>query len=331
MEDQFQDPLANICSSAAAEPVHPMCNPPRHIHRNCIPQLLVAHAVLRVVDRSPAVRKAVHALAFDGRQLADNGHGRLLTALQRDFPRLDNERFRAAAEVAAVGAEGSDSLSVIRELTWSEASNSAGSFLPRFAARKRIPFAAIGESQYFGGTSDSSTADNEHSLAPLGYIEELAVQKSPADLRTRPAFAHFTEECCEVVPSIAREQSVDILDKGELGLEPADDAHRFEEEPRALALEAFAVPRDREVLAGEPAADDFDFAMLLQQLLLAHLGDVTVDLRVREPLAQNGLRLSVPLHAPRHFEPLVLEGLVEAADAGEQRADSRAARLSPAA
>lgn len=65
------------------------------------------------------------------------------------------------------------------------------------------------------------------------------------------------------MPSIAREQSVDILDKGELGLEAADDAHRFEEEARALAFEPFPVPCDREVLAREPAADDFDFAMLL--------------------------------------------------------------------
>ena len=295
---------------------HPPRNPPRHIHRDRVSQLLVAHAVLRAINRGPTIWKPLQPLALHWRQLPNNGLLRRAPRWKRYFPRLYDERFRPPAEIAAVRPERSDSLSVIRELTWSEAEKATGSVLARFIARYRIPFAAICESQYFGGTSFSSTSDNEDSLAPLGNTEVAAIKKSPRDLLTTPPFAHFTEESCEIVPSIACEQSLDILDKGELRLEPSDDAHRFEEEARALAFEAFTPARDREVLAWKPTADDFDFAMPLQ-LLDGDLRDVAVDDRLRESRTQNRLRLRIPLNAPRNLEPRVLEGFVETADARE--------------
>jgi hypothetical protein len=67
----------------------------------------------------------------------------------------------------------------------SAATKGAGNIRPRLAARRRIPAAAFGESEYLSDTPLCRTADNEHATAPLGDSEILAVQHAPSD--SRPA------------------------------------------------------------------------------------------------------------------------------------------------
>ena len=52
---------------------------------------------------------------------------------------------------------------------------------PRFAARRKIPAAALGLKKYFFDTSLCRTADKEHSLPSLGEVEITRVQHAVAD------------------------------------------------------------------------------------------------------------------------------------------------------
>ena len=52
---------------------------------------------------------------------------------------------------------------------------------PRFAARRKIPAAALGLKKYFLDTLLCRTADKEHSFASLGEVEITAVQHAVAD------------------------------------------------------------------------------------------------------------------------------------------------------
>jgi hypothetical protein len=71
-------------------------------------------------------------------------------------------------------------------------SNRVGNVLPRFAARLRIPCAALGLKKNLGGTWPSKTSDNEHSTATLGDSEISAVEHTP--LNPIPAFDHENAE-----------------------------------------------------------------------------------------------------------------------------------------
>jgi hypothetical protein len=64
--------------------------------------------------------------------------------------------------------------------------SAGGSSRPRFAARFKIPRAALGESEYLSDTCFCRTADKEHATATLSHSEVARVQHPPAD--SRPAF-----------------------------------------------------------------------------------------------------------------------------------------------
>nr|UKA77968.1 hypothetical protein [Serratia marcescens] len=60
--------------------------------------------------------------------------------------------------------------------------SSAGSFLPRRAARTRIPEQACALKKYFGGIETiSTTCHKKHALAALGDTEILSVEHAPGD------------------------------------------------------------------------------------------------------------------------------------------------------
>jgi hypothetical protein len=192
-----------------------------------------------------------------------------------------------------------------------------GSAFPRLSARRRIPRHAFAESEYRLGASDSRTRDNEHSTPSLGHSEISTVQNSPRDLRTIPAFAHFTEDGCEVESSIAREQSWDILENEDGGPKSSNNPHCIMEETAPISCESSALARDRKILTWEPAADDIDG----RELVRIDLGDITVDGCVREASAKDGLRGLVPLDAPGDLKSRALKAKVEAADSCKQTSD----------
>lgn len=89
---------------------------------------------------------------------------------------------------------------------------SGGSSLPRRCARRRIPKHAFGESEYLLGAFCCRTCHKKATLPSLCHSEEAAVQNSPRDFLTTPAFAHLTNDGGEVESVIAREHSGDIFE-----------------------------------------------------------------------------------------------------------------------
>jgi hypothetical protein len=69
------------------------------------------------------------------------------------------------------------------------------------AARRRMPAAALADSQYLRGTVRvSKTADNEDTTAPLGDSEEPCIDSSPRD--AVPEFVQVHEYPEEIDASI---------------------------------------------------------------------------------------------------------------------------------
>ena len=74
--------------------------------------------------------------------------------------------------------------------------NKGGRVFPLICARCRMPCLALSLKKYFGGAEASSTCDNEHAAAPLGYSEILGIEDAPGDFaggakhstRVRPFF-----------------------------------------------------------------------------------------------------------------------------------------------
>jgi len=78
------------------------------------------------------------------------------------------------------GGDGGCGLSDPAEATASSARRKGtGNSRPRRLARRKIPLAPLGLKQYFARCGPvSKTADNEHTVASLGYAEVLSVQHS---------------------------------------------------------------------------------------------------------------------------------------------------------
>jgi hypothetical protein len=67
-----------------------------------------------------------------------------------------------------------------------------GNSLPRFSARRRMPAAALADSQYLRSTGCvSKTSDNEDTTATLGDSEEPCIDTTPRD--TVPEFIQVHE------------------------------------------------------------------------------------------------------------------------------------------
>jgi hypothetical protein len=76
------------------------------------------------------------------------------------------EVIRCAAMGERSGDEGVLSVSPTAKLTASSACRkSVGNSLPRFSARRNIPWAALALKKYFGSGATSKMADKEHTAA----------------------------------------------------------------------------------------------------------------------------------------------------------------------
>lgn len=161
--------------------------------------------------RATGDKRRHRVLLFDVRLVC-----RILTLVVRsaiDYHRSEVPLVRHELIVASSG-QACGGVSSIPPLATSSSAffSSGGSVLPRRCARRRIPEHAFGESEYLLGAFCCSTCHKKATLPSLCHSEELAVQNSPRDFLTTPAFAHFTNDGGEVESVIAREHSWDIFE-----------------------------------------------------------------------------------------------------------------------
>jgi len=90
------------------------------------------------------------------------------------------------------------------------------------------------------------------------------------------------------------------------------------EQTRSFAGQAFALAGYAEILTRESAANDIDW----RKLRGIDLANISVYDGVRKSMAQNLLRVLVPLDTPSDLESGSFKAEVETADAGEHRSDS---------
>jgi hypothetical protein len=138
----------------------------------------------------------------------------------------------------------------------------AGSVLPRFCARRRMPPAARPDSEYFAGTfrgssriSVSDGCEDEHPSSSLRHSEETAVENPVA--HAIPDVGQRSKHDSEVPTAVAREETGNVLDENPSGSNRLNDAGELEEQigPSALVHESFSLSGNTEVLAGEASAE----------------------------------------------------------------------------
>jgi hypothetical protein len=136
------------------------------------------------------------------------------------------------------------------------ASKRVGNALPRLSARRRIPAAAFGLKEYFGWAWGSKMSDNVDTAAPLGHSEVLRVEYPPR--QAVPDVGQRIHDDSEIVAFSGSKEPWNVLDEEPRRAERRRDAAELEEESAALAPESSPLASDREVLAGEPAADEIN-------------------------------------------------------------------------
>jgi len=147
------------------------------------------------------------------------------------------------------------SVKVVGPVTATSASTKgSGNILPRRSARRRIPRAALGESEYRGGAWSTRTADNEHAAAALRDTEVLCIQSSPRDVV--PEFVQIMEDDPEVTSASRGEKPGNIFDNAPAGPYCVKDAREFKPERAALAPKTGPATGHAEVLAGESPIDE---------------------------------------------------------------------------
>ena len=117
-------------------------------------------------------------------------------------------RYRAGYYVGSLVVEvgGAEATALRAASKWS------GNFLPRLAARRRIPEAAFAESEYLGWTPDvSKMSDNEHTAAALWDSEILSIEYSPR--HAIPEFIQRVEDEGKVASLMRGEKSGNLLDE----------------------------------------------------------------------------------------------------------------------
>jgi hypothetical protein len=137
-----------------------------------------------------------------------------------------------------------------------------GNSRPRFAARRKIPAAALGLKKNLSGTVASSTSPNDEDASPaLGHSEVSAVQHSPGEV-VKPDVAQRAENDREISSTGGREQAGDVLndDPSSWAYKLICDPGELEEESGAGTVESCSSACDGEVLAGESSAEEINTA-----------------------------------------------------------------------
>lgn len=200
----------------------------------------------------------------------------------------------------------------------SASSNWGGSERPRRVARRRIPAAALLDSEYFSEAFGSRIAVNdgahEHSSTPLGHPPKvLRVKSSPR--RQIPELGQRVEddpEVCALSASRAVEP-FDVFNEDGSGAKSTNDSHELEEESAAVSGEAGALSRDADVLAGEASAEEIDVPGAGVNVM-----DVLVDSDAGESGGDDCPAVGVDLCEEAVGEPGTLEADVHSPDSGEE-------------
>src|SRR5215472_9145283 len=134
-----------------------------------------------------------------------------------------------AGEVGGVPGVADPSASL-----WRASCKREGNVLPLRSARRRMPAAALADSQYRRGTGlVSKTADNEHATATLGHSEVTRVQNSVRPPVPELAQAH--ENAGKVPSTVGGKQSGNILNDAPAWPQFGQDAFELKPERAALA------------------------------------------------------------------------------------------------
>ena len=134
----------------------------------------------------------------------------------------------------------------------SAASRWTGNFLPRRAARRRIPAQARALKKYRGWTSPvTKTRDNEHALPALGQSEILSVQNSVGE--PIPEFDQAPEDGTKVPSASRRQDSRDVLPNQPLGPCSLSKAKKLEGQVATAICQPSSESGDAETLAGRTA------------------------------------------------------------------------------
>ena len=143
---------------------------------------------------------------------------------------------------------------VVRATASKAAERCDGSSRPRFAALRRIPFAAFEERKKRLGAFGSKMSDNEHTAASLGDSEVSRVQHSPR--HAIPEVGQRRENDGEISATVRGKESGYVLNEEPAGVNSVGDPGELEEQRRPCAFESRSLPGDAEVLAGEPSTDE---------------------------------------------------------------------------
>jgi hypothetical protein len=145
-----------------------------------------------------------------------------------------------------MGSEASGVVAVAASAV-NAASSSAGSVLPRAAARRKIPLAARADNPYRGLVVAYMMSDNEHSTAPLGDSEESSVKYPPGE--AIPDVGQRAENDGKVSAVGRGEKPWDVLDQDPSWAKLICDPCELEEQAGAVPVEPSASAGDGEVLA----------------------------------------------------------------------------------
>jgi hypothetical protein len=115
--------------------------------------------------------------------------------------------------------------------------NWAGNFLPRFAARRRIPEHAFALKKYRCGTTPvSSVCDNEHTATALGDSKPLSVKNSVCE--PIPEFAQRPEEGAKIPSFATTEDARDVFPNDPFGLEDSSKLDESEGQVATRVIQA---------------------------------------------------------------------------------------------
>jgi hypothetical protein len=162
---------------------------------------------------------------------------------------------RAQAACCALGIYPVTSPSSALESRDSASASCGGSSRPRFAARRRIPRAALGLKKYLDRSGRvSKTSDKEDATAALGDSEPLSIQNSPR--HAVPEVIQVPEDGTEIASPADRQEPWDILAEEPTGTCLIQESHHVPPQSRAWVSHAAATPGNRVPLAWPAGGED---------------------------------------------------------------------------
>ena len=132
--------------------------------------------------------------------------------------------------------------------------------LPLFFARRRMPAAALADSEYLGGTScagcsisPNEGSEDEHTPSALRHSEESAIKSAPG--HAIPEVGQRFKDGPKVSTAVTREETGNIFEQYMSWFEKGSDSCELKEQSRTFSFESCSLPGDGEVLARKATAE----------------------------------------------------------------------------